>query len=90
MVALQDTVAVPDPVILPGVMVPQVRPDGTVSVRLTTPAKWLIAFIVMVDIAEEPALTGAGDDAAIPKSWTWKIGVAVWTSEPLVPVTVSV
>ena len=90
MVALQDTVAVPDPVILPGVMVPQVRPDGTVSVRLTTPAKWLIASIVMVDIAEEPALTGAGDDAAIPKSWTWNIGVAVWTSEPLVPVIVRV
>ena len=90
MVALQDTVAVPDPVILPGVMVPHVRPDGAASVRLTTPAKWLIEIIEIVDITEEPALTGAGDDAAIPKSWTWKIGGAVWTSEPLVPVTVSV
>jgi hypothetical protein len=68
MVALQDTVAVPDPVILLGVMVPQVRPDGTVSVRLTTPAKWLIELIVMVDVTEEPTVTGAGEDAAIPKS----------------------
>ena len=74
--ALHDTVAVPDPVMLLGVMVPQVRPDGTVSVRLTTPAKWLMELIVMVDATEEPALTGAGEDAAIPKSWTWKIGAA--------------
>jgi len=68
MVALQDTVAVPDPVILLGVMVPQVRPDGTASVRLTTPAKWLIELIETVDVTEAPALTGAGEDAAIPKS----------------------
>jgi len=68
MVALQDTVALPDPVMLLGVMVPQVRPDGTVSVRLTTPAKWLMELIVIVDVTEDPAFTGAGDDAAIPKS----------------------
>ena len=47
-------------------------------------------LMVMVDVTEDPALTGTGGDAAIPKSWTWKIGVAVWTSEPLVPVIVSV
>ncbi len=67
MVALQETVAVPEPVILLGVMVPQARPDGTVSVRLTTPAKWLIELIEMVDVTEEPTLIGAGEDAA-PKS----------------------
>ena len=89
-VALQDIVADPDPVILGGVMVPQVRPGGTVSVRPTTPAKWLMELIVIVDVTDDPALIGEGDDAAIPKSWTWKIGVAVWTSEPLVPVIVSV
>jgi len=87
---LHETVAVPEPVTLFGVIVPHVSPDGTVSVRLTSPAKWLIELIVMVDPAEEPALTGAGDDAMIPKSWTWKIGVAVWTSEPIVPVIVRV
>ena len=69
--------AVPDPLTLFGVMTPQVRPDGTVSVRLTSAAKWLTAFIVIVDVAEEPALTGEGDVAAIPKSWTWKRDVAV-------------
>ncbi len=89
-VAAQDNVAIPEPVRLVGVMAPHVSPDGTVSVRLTIPAKWLIALIVMVDPVEEPALTGEGDDATIPKSWTWKIGVAVWTSGPLVPVIVSV
>jgi hypothetical protein len=61
-----------------------------VSVRLTSPAKWLFALIVMVDMPEEPAFTGTGDDPVIPKSCTWKIGVAAWTSEPLVPVIVSV
>ncbi len=66
--ALQDTVAVPDPVMLVGVMVPQVRPDGTVSVRLTTPGKWLIELIEMVDVTEKPTLIGAGEDAAMPKS----------------------
>ena len=67
-VALHATVAVPGPLTLLGVMVPQVRPDGTVSVRLTSPAKWLIALTVIVDVVEEPALTGEGDDATIPKS----------------------
>ena len=66
--AVQDTVAVPDAVMLLGEMVPQVRPDGTVSVRLTTPAKWLMELIVMIELTEEPALTGAGEDPAIPKS----------------------
>jgi hypothetical protein len=60
-----------------GVIVPQVRPAGTVSVRLMVPAKWLMALIVMVDVVEEPALRGAGEDAAIPKSWMWKTGDAV-------------
>jgi hypothetical protein len=77
MVALHDTVALPEPVTLLGVIVPQVRPSGIVSVRLTVPAKWLIALIVMVDVAEEPALAGEGEDAAIPKSWMWKTGDAV-------------
>ena len=74
---MHETVAVPDPVIVLGVMVSQVRPDGTVSARVTTPGKWLMELIVMVDTAEELASTGAGEDAAIPKSRTWKMGVAV-------------
>src|SRR5437016_9375656 len=39
-VALQETLAVPDPVTLVGLIALQERPFGTVSVRVTTPEKW--------------------------------------------------
>ena len=80
--------AVPEPVTVPGVIAPQVRPAGTVSVSVTMPANPLTAVIVMVDEADWPALTAAGDDAAMVKSTKLKVADAVWTSEPLVPVTV--
>jgi hypothetical protein len=83
-------VAVPDPVILLGVIVPQVNPDGIASVRPTDPAKWFTAVRVIVELAKLPALTGAGEVAAVVKSWNWKTAVAVWIREPLVPVTVRV
>ncbi len=51
-VELQETVAVPDPVTLVGVIAPQVRPAAGVSVRLTTPAKPFCAVIVMVEVAD--------------------------------------
>ncbi len=76
-VALQDTVAVPEPVIVPGVMAPQVRPAGTVSVRVTTPANPFTAVIVIVEEADWPALTAAGEEAAIVKSTKLKVAVAV-------------
>jgi len=56
-VALHETVAVPDPVTLPGLIEPQTRPEGTVSVKVTVPANLLIAVTVMVDVPEAPALT---------------------------------
>ena len=46
------TVAVPEPVTLVGVIAPQVRPAGGVSVRLTTPANPFNAVIVMVEVAD--------------------------------------
>jgi hypothetical protein len=67
-VALQETAAVPEPVRLFGVMVPQLNPDGTVSVRATDPAKWFSAATVIVEVVETPAFTGAGDVAVIVKS----------------------
>jgi hypothetical protein len=67
-VALHETAAVPDPATLLGVTIPQVSPDGTISVRLTDPAKWFIAATVIVEVAELPAFTGAGDAAAVVKS----------------------
>ena len=65
MVELQETVAVPDPVTLAGVMAPQDRLAGTVSVRATTPEKPFRAAIVIVEVAEVPTVTAAGEDAAI-------------------------
>jgi hypothetical protein len=77
-VELQDTVAVPEPVTLVGVMAPQERPDGTVSVRVTVPANPFNAVIVIVEEADEPALTAAGDVALIVKSGAApKVNVAV-------------
>ena len=68
--------AVPEPVTVPGVIVPQVRPEGTVSVRVTTPANPLTALSVIVEVADRPALTGEGDDADVMKFWNWNVVVA--------------
>lgn len=70
---LQDTVAVPEPVTLDGVIAPQVKPVGTVSVRETTPLKPFSAVIVIVEVAEVPTVTAAGVVAAIVKSWKVKV-----------------
>ncbi len=75
---------------LVGEIAPQLRFAGTVSVRLTVPANPLTAVTVMVDVAETPALTAAGLDAAIVKSTTWKVAVVEWLKVPLVPVIESV
>jgi hypothetical protein len=75
--ALQETVAVPEPVTLLGVMLPHARPEGTVSVRLTIPAKWFTPVTVIVAVAELPALAGFGELAVIVKLRNWKREVAV-------------
>ena len=89
-VELHETVAVPEPVTVPGVIAPQVNPAGTVSVRVTTPPKPLSAVIVIVETAEDPALAAAGEDATIVKSTKLKVAVAELVAEPLVPVIVTV
>jgi len=73
---------------LVGVIAPQVRLAGTVSVRATVPVNPLTAVTVIVEVAETPVLTAAGDVAAMVKSLTVKVAVAEWDSVPLVPVTV--
>jgi len=90
MVELQETVAVPELVTLVGVMAPQVRLAGTVSVRLTVPVKPLRAVTVMVEVAETPALTAAGEVAAMLKSVTVNVALVEWLKVPLVPVIVRV
>ena len=63
-----ETVAVPEPATVPGVIVPQLRPEGTVSVRVATPANPLTALVVIVEVADWAALTAAGEDAEMVKS----------------------
>ena len=87
---MHETVALPDPVRLAGLIVPQVRPDGTVYVRLTFPAKWFRLVIMIIVVAEDPALAEAGSDPVIAKSRNWNRAVVLWTRDPLVPVTIRV
>ena len=74
-VELHDNVAVPELVTLRGLMAPQVRLAGTVSVKLTVPVKPLTADTVMVEVADVPAWTAAGDVAMMVKSVTVKVAV---------------
>ena len=67
-VALHETVAVPDPIMLLGIIDPQVRPDGIVSVRDTVPENPFSADTVMVDVPDCPALIGVGELAEMEKS----------------------
>jgi hypothetical protein len=82
-------VAVPELVTLAGVIAPQVRLAGTVSVRLTVPVKPLTAVTVIVEVAVVPAWTAAGEVADIVKSVTVKVAVVECESVPLVPVIVT-
>jgi hypothetical protein len=89
MVELHDTVAVPEFVTLVGVIAPQVRLAGTVSVRPTVPVKPLTAATVIVEVAETLTLTGAGEVADIVKSVTENVAVVECDRVPLVPVIVT-
>ncbi len=75
---------------LRGLIAPQVRLAGTVSVRLTVPVKPLRALTVIVDAADVPTVTAAGDVADMVKSVTVKVAVVECDSVPLVPVIVRV
>jgi hypothetical protein len=59
-----------------------------VSVRLTVPANPFCAVTVIVEVAEVPTVTAAGEVAAIVKPVTVKVAVVEWDSVPLVPVMV--
>jgi len=66
--ALHVTVAVPEPVRLLGVIVAQLNPDGTVSVRVTRPEKPFCPVTIIVELADCPVLKPLGEDAEIEKS----------------------
>jgi hypothetical protein len=76
MVELHATVAVPEFVTLAGVIAPQLRLVGMVSVRVTVPVKPLSAATVIVEVADAPTVTAAGDVAETEKSVTLKVAVA--------------
>lgn len=76
-------------VTLVGDIAPQVRLAGTVSVNETVPVNPFTAETVIVEVAEVPACTAAGDVAAMVKSVTVKVAVAEWDKVPLVPVIVT-
>ena len=79
----------PEFVTLAGLIVPQVRPVGTVSVKLTVPVNPLTAETVIVDMAEVLTVTAAGELAEIVKSVIVNVAVVECVNVPLVPVNVS-
>jgi hypothetical protein len=88
-VELQDSVAVPEFVTLPGVIAPQVRLAGTVSVRLTVPVNPFSAATVIVEDAAVPTVV-EGEVAVTVKSVTVNVAVVLWLRVPLAPVIVRV
>ena len=88
--AVQETVAVPEPVTPDGLNAPHVRPPGTVSVNVTVPAKWLTDATVTVEVGDVITLTAAGEATIIVKSPNLNNAVALCINGELVPVIVSV
>jgi hypothetical protein len=89
MVAVQETVAVPELVRVLGEIAPQLRPLGIVSVRDIVPVKPLSAATVMVEVSDWPTFAGGGEDPRIEKSGpegTVTATVVEWEREPLTPV----
>jgi len=73
--ARQETVAVPEPPVIElGVIVPQLRPEGAVYVRLTSPTNPLRGETVIVDVIKEYALPER-EVAVIVKLTNLKIAV---------------
>ena len=63
---------------------------GTVSLKLTVPVKPFIAATAIVELAELPTVIAPGEVAAIVKSVTANVAVALCERVPLVPVIVRV
>ena len=72
---LQDSVAAPALIMLFGVIAPQERFAGTMSVKATVPVNPFSAVTVIVEVAEVPAWTAAGEVAETEKSVMMKVAV---------------
>ena len=84
------TVAVSPGAILGGVIAPQLKPAGTVSVSETTPEKPFRLKMDMSEVAEVPTLRAPNCSPPGLKSWNWKATVVKCVVVPLVPMTVAV
>jgi len=89
-VALHETEAEPDAIMLDGLKEPQVSPGGAVMLKVTVPANPLTATTVTVDVGDWPALTGTGDVAVMVKSRNRRTTVVECNRDPLEPVIVRV
>jgi len=88
---VHERVAVPEPVMLLGVIAPQVRLAGTMSVNATVPEKPFTPVNVIVHVMVDPTGVDDGEQFSdIVKSVTVNVAVVEWDSAPLVPVTVRV
>jgi hypothetical protein len=75
-------------IIVDGLIALHIRPDGTVSVRVTVPVNPASAVSVMVEVA----WMFRGADAGLAtrlKSVIVNVTLVLWTRLPLVPVTVT-
>lgn len=74
--ALHETMATPEPVMLLGVIEPQVRPGCGAPVRVTSPVNPLRLVMLIVDDTGAPTAP-VGDEANSAKSWKLKVAVVV-------------
>jgi hypothetical protein len=86
MFELNETLAVPEFVRLPGEIGPQFKPAGMESVRPTVPANPFTYARDIVEVAGLLAITAPGDVALMLKSVTLTVALAEWESVPLAPV----
>jgi hypothetical protein len=84
------TVAEPDIVMLVGEMLVLLNADGALTVSETVPVKPPTALTVTVEVPLVPWTIVTGVVAVSVKSVTLKVTIAVWVSDPLEPVTVTV
>jgi hypothetical protein len=72
---LQDSVAVPDPLMLFGVTDPHDSPEGDAAEMVIVPENPFNEERVIVDVADVPGLTTEGEVVLIVKSWKLKTAV---------------
>jgi hypothetical protein len=83
------TEAVPDIVMLVGEMLVPLKADGALIASETVPVKPPTPATVTVEVPVLPWMMVTGVCTVSVKSWTLTVTFAVWDSDPLIPVTVT-